>query len=87
MRSVKLCCLRKEHWEKMIVEGLGVPVFFVCFFWFFFFGGGGGGGVGIYYGSMWLGFVVLCFLNTLFPAPPFVFSLREYPGYCGLIVK
>ena len=72
MRSVKLCCLRKEHWEKMTVEGFGVPVFvlFCCCFW---------GGVGIYYGSMWLGFVVLCFLNTLFPAPPICIQFERIP--------
>ena len=40
MRSVKLCCLRKEHWEKMTVEGFGVPVF-VVFVLLLFFGGSG----------------------------------------------
>ena len=39
MRSVKFYCLRKEHWEKMTVEGFGVAVFVV--FVLLLRGGGG----------------------------------------------
>ena len=46
MRSVKFYCLRKEHWEKMTVEGFGAAVFVV--FVLLLFGGGGGGFTHLY---------------------------------------